>query len=141
MSGPPVLGKAVFVMYLLRSVQTEPDGEALFCQETAPFFCQKGPIGLDTIGYALSRGSMLLLYFQDNTIIIRPEDGRLASMPGESDDRIPGRIDMLGDVPLQNIIGHPDQMILWVKVLFLQIVTIATTKIANGPGRFAENLK
>jgi hypothetical protein len=48
---------------------------------------------------------------------------------------------MLGDVPLQNIIGHPDQMILWVKVLFLQIVTIATTKIATGPGRFAENLK
>jgi hypothetical protein len=62
-------------------------------------------------------------------------------MPGKVDHRPGGSIDVLNNVLLQDVVGHPKRLGLWKEVFFPQVVAIVAVQVANGPSRFGKNLK
>ena len=84
---------------------------------------------------------MLALQGHNLAKVVQPQDGRFPTMPGKVDHRPGGSIDVLNNVLLQDVVGHPKRLGLWKEVLFLQVVTIVTVQVANGANRFRKNLK
>ncbi len=131
--GPSVSGDAVSVVQFLRTVQTEPDSEALGRQKTAPFLIKQRSVGLHPVGKDPARRAVLALQGHDFPEMIEPQDGRLSAMLGKPDRLVGGGLDMLDDVTLQEVSGHAEGSALRIKVFLLQIVTIATLQVAGGP--------
>jgi hypothetical protein len=141
MSGTLALGDTVAVMHLLGPVEAKAYGKALCCQKTAPVLIEKSAICLDTIGDALMRGLMLPLQGHNLPEVAEPQEDRLSTMPGKIDHRTGRSGDVLDDIFLQDGVGHPKRLALWIEVLLLEIVTVVTVQVADGPGGFDKNLK
>jgi hypothetical protein len=48
---------------------------------------------------------------------------------------------VLGDVFLQDIVRHPERLALWIEVLLLPVVAVVAIQVAEGAGRFDEDLE
>jgi hypothetical protein len=84
---------------------------------------------------------MLVLQSHDLPEIVEPRDRRFSPMPGEADHLVWGSGDVLDDVGFQEVIRHAAGLGLRVEMIFLQIVAIGASQVAEGPGRLDENLK
>jgi hypothetical protein len=84
---------------------------------------------------------MLALKSHNLAEVFQPEERRLPSMPGKADHWIGGRVDMLDNVFLKDIIRHTKQLALLISLLLVQIIAIVAAQVADGANRLGENLK
>ena len=134
-------GDAVPVVQFLRPVQAESNGKPLRGQEAAPALIQEGAVGLNPVGDAPVGGAVLALKRHDLPEIVQPQEGRLPPMPGKTDHRTGGGVDVLDKVRLQDVVRHAKRLALRIEALLLQIVTIVATQVADGANRFGEDLE
>ena len=84
---------------------------------------------------------MLALKGRNLAKVVQPQDGRFPAVPGKPDHRLWGGFDVLDDVLLKDIIGHPKRLSLRVEMFFLQIVAVVTVQVADGANRLDKDLK
>jgi hypothetical protein len=141
MGGAPTLEDSVLIVQFLRTVQTETDSKLFVCKKLAPLFFKEGAVGLDSVGYSAIGRPMLALKGHNPAKVIDAQKGRLPTMPGKV-DRWSGRgLDVLDDVPFQDILGHAELLTFWVEMLFFQVIAVVTAQVADGPNGLGENLK
>jgi len=84
---------------------------------------------------------MFVLKGNDLAKVVKTQEGRLPSVPGKV-DRWSGRgLDVLDDIPFQDILGHAELLTFWVEMLFFQVIAVVTAQVADGPNGLGENLK
>ena len=110
--GALVLCHAISVVQLSRTVEAEADAELLGGEKAAPLVCQQNAVGLDAVGDMLAGRTVLALELDDPAKIVQPENRRFAAVPGEKDLASRGNRDLLDDVILQQIVGHPKRLAL-----------------------------
>ena len=84
---------------------------------------------------------MFALKGHDFAEVVETQEGRFPAVPGKVDLRTWRSFDVLDDVLLQDGVGHAKRLSRWIKEFFLQVVTIVTAQIADGPNGLGENLK
>src|SRR4029077_3180173 len=94
------LGHAVVIVELPRSVEAQTDIEILLRKELAPFLIDSRAIGLNTVDDLLAFRKVLFLKLYCLAEKIDAKQCRLAAMPGEADDFLWRRLDMLDDIAL-----------------------------------------
>ena len=93
-------------MQLARTVQTEPYRKSFLGQKPAPFFVEKRAVGLEPIDDRPAGRAILALEGDDPAKTVQPERGRLAAVPGKTDDIVGRGGDMLGDIRFEDVVRH-----------------------------------
>ena len=137
----PVLGHAIGIVQCRRSVDAQADGKMLGGKKTAPLLRQQNAVRLDAVDDAPALRQMFSLKLHDPAKKVRAENRRFAAVPGEIDFRLQSDPDLLDDIILQQVVGHPRRLGLRVQPLFLQVVAVAAIQVAERPCRLCEDLK
>src|SRR5512136_784115 len=74
---------------------------------------------------------MLALEVDNFTKVVQPQEGRFPTMPGKTNHRTGGSVNVLDNVLLQERFGHVKRLALGVEMLRLQVVTIVTVQVAD----------
>jgi hypothetical protein len=61
-------------------------------------------------------------------------------MPGKRDYLVGAGFNVLKDVLFKDIVGHAKRVFIRIEALFLQVVTVVTTEVADGANGFSEYL-
>jgi hypothetical protein len=128
-------------MHLLRPVEAKAYGKALRRQKMTPVLIEESTIGLDAVGDALVTGLMFVLKRHDLAKVVQPQEDWFTTMPGKVDYWTGGCGNMLDNVFLQDGVRHAKQLVFWIEILFLQVVTIVTVQVADRANGLGKNLK
>jgi hypothetical protein len=90
-----------------RTVEAEADAKVLSSEKTAPLACQENAIGLDVVSDVFAAGAVFTLEFHNPAKIVQPENRRLPAVPREKDLAPRDNGNLLNNVLLQQIVGHP----------------------------------
>jgi hypothetical protein len=129
------------IMHLLRPVEAKAYGKALCRQETTPILIEESTVCLDAVSDALVTGLMLALQRHDLAKVVKPQEDWFTTMPGKVDHQTGGCGNMLDNVFLQDGVRHAKQLVFWIEILFLQVVTIVTVQVADRANGLGKNLK
>ena len=141
MGGILVFRNAVLIVQCLSTIEANSDDKALFRQKAAPVLIEEGPIGLHAVDDMLVRRLMLTLERYNLAKVVQPQNCRLPAVPREVDHRTGGSLDVLDNILLQDVVGHAKRLVLWIKVFFIQVVTVVTPQVTEGTSWFDKNLK
>jgi len=135
------LGDTVPIVEFFRTVEANSDDKVFFRQKAAPVLIEEGPIGLHAVDDMLVRRLMLALERYNLAKVVQPQNCRLPAVPREVDHRTGGSLDVLDNILLQDVVGHAKRLVLWIKVFFIQVVTVVTPEVTERTSRFDKNLK
>jgi hypothetical protein len=99
---------SVKVVKLFGSIQAEADQEIILVEKLAPLLVEEDAIGLEGV---LDLGSGLLIFFlkfHGAPEEMETHESRLASLPGHGYLRNLVGFEMLPDMSLVDLIGHPE---------------------------------
>ena len=132
-------GAAVFVVYLLRTVDRDPHQPMVVAQEAAPFVGEHSAVGLQRVVYMMSLRILLLQLHGLFKEVERAQRG-LSAMPHKHHPLGGGGADILADIALEGGVAHPGAVFAVVERLLFQIVAIFTMEIALRAGGFGHDI-
>jgi hypothetical protein len=102
-----VFGHTISVMKRARTVEAEADAKVLSSEKTAPLVCQENAIGLDAVSDVFTNRTVFALEFHNPAKIVQPENSRFPAVPREKNLAPRDNGNLLNNVLLQQIVGHP----------------------------------
>jgi len=134
------LGHPMHVVQFPRPVDAQTDQEIMVPEKFAPIIVQKGTVGLQIV---LNGPSAHIFSFKGNNPfkIVKPAEGRLATLPGKDYLVMVLLLDILPDKFFQNGVSHPPVVGGGQEIFFVKIEAIGAVEIAHRPGRFCHHVK
>ena len=103
-SGVASLVEAVTIVQLSRSVHAQAHEEAVLFKEATPIIVQESTVCLDRVSDLLRRRRIPFLQLDNPPEKINAQQCGLAALPGEIDDRMRTRFNILTDELLQGFV-------------------------------------
>jgi len=128
-------------MYLLRTIQADPNSKTHLCKKMAPILAKERAIRLNPIYNLLMAWLIFSLKRYNLTEVINPEKRRFASMPWKLNHRIGGSFYVLLNIALQNGERHAKRLSFRLETLSFQVVAILTCQIASVTNWLNKDLK
>ena len=132
----------VLVVKLLRAVDRYAHQPVVITEKAAPLVVEQCAVGLDGVVDDAAGGIFFLKL--DHPLVERQRTHqRLAPMPAEKHLRSGLRLDVHTDEPLKRIVGHDKPavgLLLLVKIVFLEVVTVLACEVAHRSGRLGHNI-
>ena len=138
---PAVAASAAAVVEVAGPVEAEAHREPGRSEEPAPVLVEQGPVRLNSVGDLSPRRSETALDLDDPAEVVQAKDGRLAAVPGEPDDLVGRGGDVLTDIGLKEVIGHPHGSVGARLGAPVEVIAVFAGQIAGGSGRLDEDLE
>jgi hypothetical protein len=94
------------VVHLRRTVEAQADRETLLREKAPPLVVEERAIRLDAVGNDASSWAIATLNIDDSTEVGQAKECRLSAVPGEPNNVIRRRFNLLLDVSVEQVIGH-----------------------------------
>ncbi len=106
--GRPALVAAIQIMRFTRTVEADPDQEAILGEELAPRIVQQRAVGLQGVLGSRARAGVLLLVRHRLAEKVQAHQGRFAALPGKVDFWGALSSDVLAGVIFQRLVRHAE---------------------------------
>jgi len=135
---------SVSVMYIPRSVETNPDKKIIVSQKLAPIVVKKRSVGLQRIRDPHALRRILLLKRDYPSEVVHSKHCWLPALPRKvhfGPTRFGRRFDHLTDIGIENIVRHTKFFLIRKHFFLLEIIAIFAVNIAPRPNGFGHNVK
>ena len=139
LAGPAGQATPVPVVELGRAIQAQPHREAVGGQKIRPGLVEQHAVRLEPVADRASGDRVLALEFNDAAKIVEPEDGGLAPMPLEVRGSARRGLQALGDVLLEQIVGHAAWPVGRKELLLGEVVAVFAPQVAARPSRLGHD--
>lgn len=125
---------AMLVVDFFGAVDGDADEEVVLFEEGAPFVIELGGVCLESVGDGGTRAGVFLLEVDDVLEEVEAHECGFAALPGEVDFfGVEGlSVDVLGDVLLEDGIGHTEVGFAWVEAFFFEVEAVGAIEVADG---------